>query len=230
LTTDEYRNASPSSAAVSRRYAASQFLLRYPRVAAKIAHLGELADFTLFHTSLGKARAHRTRESLWEAILPELDVADLTVVELGVAWGYATHWWLTRLPGPSLRWHGFDTFEGLPTSFRSLDQGTFTAGGHPPAIADQRLHWHVGLVEETLEELNLASRTGRFLVLFDLDLYAPSLFAWDLIKTHIRPGDVLYFDEAYDSNERRLLVDHVLPGGRWRLLGASTTGLALQAV
>ena len=41
-------------------------------------------------------------------------------------------------------------------------------------------------------------------------------------------GDLLYFDEAFDSDERRLLNEYILPSGKYACVGATSTGLGLQ--
>jgi hypothetical protein len=72
------------------------------------------------------------------------------------------------------------------------------------------------------------SETQQFVILFDLDIFEPSLAAWDHLKSSLRPGDLLYFDEAFDSDERRLLDEHILPTGSFECIGATPTALALQ--
>lgn len=224
-----FRNASPTGRHLARRHAAARVFQRVPRIARKIAHLGELADFVDFQErTLGGGPLHQTREQLWSSIVARVDEPGLTVVELGVAWGYATDWWLSRLHKSDVIWHGFDTFTGLPDAFRDLPPGHFSSQGAPPPLPDSRIRWHAGLVEDTLPAVDLQARTGRLLVLFDLDLYAPSRFAWLHLKPWLRRGDVLYFDEAYDASERRLLIEDVLPSVTYRFLGGTTTGVAIQ--
>jgi hypothetical protein len=133
------------------------------------------------------------------------------------------------LPGVEVRWDGFDRFTGLPRAWRGLDEGAFDTGGRPPDIGDPRVTWHVGNVEDTLIDLTLDRSDGfRLVVLFDLDIFEPSLVAWDYLFGSLRPGDMLYFDEAFDLDERRLLNEYVLPTGGYEPIGATPTGLALQ--
>jgi hypothetical protein len=64
-------------------------------------------------------------------------------------------------------------------------------------------------------------------VLFDLDLYEPSAFALQWLGGHLKRGDLLYFDEAYDPWHERRLLDESLDGGhRLRVIGS--TGIALM--
>jgi hypothetical protein len=150
-------------------------------------------------------------------------------IEFGVAWGYGTGWWLNRLSDPELRWDGFDRFTGLPRDWRDLDEGHFDAEGRPPAIDDARVTWHVGDVEDHVTSLALDRSTPfQLVVLFDLDIYEPSKIAWEYLRPHLRPGDLLYFDEAFDSDERKLLDEDVLPSGDFTFVGATPMALAIQ--
>ena len=227
------RNASPTGWPLARRYAVARAFDQSTTLTRMAIHLGELADYMRWlKSNFGPVRLYRERESLWERIIADLPASTGIVgVEFGVAWGYATQWWLDHLdPAKSdVRWTGFDTFEGLPEVYRTHGTGTFTANGAVPEIADPRVSWRVGLVQDTVRGFELERQFGeRALVLFDLDLYGPSVAAWDALRDHLEPGDVLYFDEAYDANERRLLDEHVLPSGSFRALGATTQTLALQ--
>jgi hypothetical protein len=150
-------------------------------------------------------------------------------LEFGVAFGFATRWWLGH-HGPELivSWDGFDRFTGLPRSWHGLPAGAFDAGGKTPAISDERITWHVGEVERTISAVDpVKFAAGRRLAYFDFDLYEPTKVAWDWIKPHLRIGDILYFDEAFDADERRLLNEDVLPSGRYDAIGATALSLAL---
>jgi hypothetical protein len=51
---------------------------------------------------------------------------------------------------------------------------------------------------------------GRLFVVFDLDLYAPTAFALEWVTPKLKPGDLLYFDEAYDPWHERQALDEFL--------------------
>ncbi len=193
--------------------------------------LWEVADFVDWQrrTFGYRPKVYGRREKLWEQLAQTLEPdRPLAVLEFGVAWGYATDWWLRRLAGRAVTWHGFDRFTGLPRPWRMLEQGAFDAGGQPPAIDDERVCWHVGDVENTLHAVDLpAIRHAQWLVLFDLDIYEPTAYAWQAISAHLRPGDAIYFDEAMDHDERRLLDEAVLPSIGCDLIGTTPMALAL---
>lgn len=152
------------------------------------------------------------------------------VIELGVAFGDATRWWLANV-GPEViaSWDGFDRFTGLPRAWRDLPAGAIDAGGTTPDIADDRVTWHVGDFEDTIRMMDAGKiADGRRLIYFDFDIYEPSKVAWDWVKPHLRPGDILYFDEAFDRDERRLLNEDVVPSGSYDPIGATSMQLALE--
>jgi hypothetical protein len=194
---------------------------------------GNVASFASWQAARGLDGGVRygTREGLWQAASASLRSGKATVLEFGVASGDATRFWLSMVPNSELQWHGFDTFTGLPEPWirggiRFADVGTFSTEGAPPNISDPRVTWHPGRIEQTLPaaELDLAV---PLCVLFDLDLYEPSAFALQWLSRHLKRGDLLYFDEAYDPWHERRLLDEFLDGGhRVRVIGS--TGIALM--
>lgn len=67
-----------------------------------------------------------------------------------------------------------------------------------------------GLVQETLlsevRKLNLEDY-DRVVIFFDLDLYEPTKFAMEALRDFVRPGTFIYFDELFDFEERRVLLE-----------------------
>lgn len=64
--------------------------------------------------------------------------------------------------------------------------------------------------------------------LFDLDLYAPTLFAFETLFKFMKPGDILYFDEAFDSDERLILRELIIDQIEIEVVGYSPLALAFQ--
>jgi hypothetical protein len=197
----------------------------------KASNAGQIAEYVAWQQrvfgQLPTFFGHQ--EKLYERLAQQLDPnRPLFALEFGVAHGYATNWWLQRLAGRDVAWHGFDRFTGLPRAWREHDAGAFDAGGKPPPIDDERVCWHVGDVEETVGAVDLISaRDAQWLVLFDLDLYEPTAFAWEVFSAHLRPGDVIYLDEAGLEDERRVLDEMILPSIGCEPVGATPLGLGL---
>ena len=184
------------------------------------------------HETFGNAELIPTKGALWKMLSAHIRSSgeEWHALEFGVAFGHATCWWLRHHDKSVIAtWDGFDRFTGLPRSYRHFSTGSFDTGGKTPRINDDRITWHCGDVEETigkLDESRIAS--GQRFVLFDLDLYEPSRVAWEWLRPHLQPGDLLYFDEAYDDNERRLLNEDVLPAGSYSRVAGTAHGIALE--
>lgn len=175
-----------------------------------------------------------SRQSVWDEIISKLrsEKKKVFVVELGVAYGYMTWWWFSKASDVILTWDGFDRFTGLPRKWRDLEQGTFSANGQSPSLVDERIKWHVGDVEETIRDFKFSDEGTESniikLIIFDLDIFEPSLIAWEHIKLSLKPGDIIYLDEAYDSDERKLIIEFIMKWGSFRFISSDWMCLALQ--
>jgi hypothetical protein len=160
------------------------------------------------------------RVALWEgAAEPLLRAACPTVLEFGVADGLATRWWTDRAI-PFAAWHGFDTFDGLPADWVRGDVAVMSAGVFRPRAGTGAvprlgvpfpLEWHRGLIEETLPRFSRPD-TGLF-VIVDVDLLEPTSAILDWLARNGRPGDLVYFDEAFDPWNEGLAIRRAVAGG-----------------
>jgi hypothetical protein len=159
------------------------------------------------------ARRYRDRLELWKrAAVPRLKEKGAAVLEFGVADGAATRWWADA--GVTFdSWHGFDTFQGLPTAWGRagvpvMSAGVFTPeagkGAVPRLSASHEYTWHAGLIENTLPGFSRPSDV--LFVLVDVDLLEPTEIILNWLAKHGRAGDLVYFDEAFDPwNEGRAI-------------------------
>jgi hypothetical protein len=155
--------------------------------------------------SVCKKPAGLRREALWDLALTELSRDKFIGIELGVAWGYMTSYWVLKSSN-IVAWHGFDTFTGLPDAWRHYSEGHFSNEGVPPDINDPRITWHIGLVQSTLINLhNLELNKHRVFISFDLDLFEPTFYALSQLVPQLKEGDLLYFDEPHDMDEGSLV-------------------------
>jgi hypothetical protein len=156
-----------------------------------------------------KIKVTTTKYSLLNEIIERnLTSSKLNFFEFGVAFGETTKF-LTDKVRTHFSYTGFDTFEGLPSPWRNLPKGAITAGGEIPSIQDERILFVKGFVEKTVPGIQINSIDTN-IFLFDLDLFSPTLFVYQEIKKYIKRGDVLYFDEAFDSAERLIVENYVL--------------------
>ena len=173
------------------------------------------------------------RTTLWEREAePRLRDATATALEFGVAEGLATRWWAGR--GIEFdSWHGFDTFEGLPSDWTRgevpvMSAGVFKpragVGAVPELESSYPLVWHRGLIEDTLPKLDRPD-TGLF-VLVDVDLLDPTTVILEWLREHGRPGDLVYFDEAFDPWNEGLAIRRAIAAGL-RMHAIAHTGSSL---
>ena len=232
MKTHKFRDADDSTALSRAVLAILVRLFNRSKIAQRrLKILVEHVDFSIWvQANFLGATLYQTREKLWkqmQKIATEVD-GGWDCYEFGVAHGYLTNKWLQGPSGYIRSWNGFDRFSGLPTNWRELDKGHFNNEGKPPEISDQRISWHVGNVEETLPSVKLTSNPK--IIFFDLDLYDPTLFAWTILKDDLNSKDIIYFDEAFDHDERKVLIEEVLPKFKLKLLGYTPYALALQII
>jgi len=200
-----------------------------PGIQRRVHLLAERAEWIAWvETSFGPVNYYWSREKLWNQIhkLIRVQQNPRTVLEFGVAWGYATNYWLSKNGSGIQLWHGFDRFTGLPRSWRDLDAGAFDAEGSPPKIIDPRVVWHIGDVEEQLPLLTIDNNSK--LILFDLDLFEPTEFAWLHLRKSLNRGDIVYFDEGFDIDERKVIEDYVLQDFQVTVIGITNTAIAFM--
>ena len=223
------RNAGRPRVVTSIAGSILRILFSQDKVRALFMDAGSIAEYTFWlESQFGKVHIRNSRETLWSEIINRTE-KQLICLELGVAWGYTTQWWLEKAGSKVASWDGFDLFTGLPNRWRYFPAGAFSAFGKSPAINDSRVKWHIGDVKDTTKrfEPNI-SENQKIVILFDLDLYAASLESWINLRGLLRPGDILYFDEAFDSEERKLIVEHVLTTFKCTVFAVSWAALVLE--
>lgn len=173
-------------------------------------------------------RQFKTRQQLWDFLAKHLrQFSDTHIFEFGVANGDGARYWLGALENVS--YHGFDCFTGMPAQYRQVPAGVFNLGGRPPDINDHRVTWHVGLIEKTLPGFAVP-RTPHRMFIFDLDLYEPTLQALETLRSVFQPGDLLYFDEAFDNAEGVAARSFFETENNFVLFGSATGCMTLIAI
>jgi hypothetical protein len=159
-----------------------------PKLRKRLMNIGELANYQIWlEEKFGHINLRNSRERVWKDIDSKLVEKSVHGIELGVAWGYLTYFWITKSKTKILKWDAYDLFTGLPRAWRSSPVGAFSNNGETPNIPDERINWHVGFVEETIQSLEIPkNRNYSLLVFFDLDIYEPSLVAWEKIKPMLK--------------------------------------------
>lgn len=143
-----------------------------------------------------------------------LAAGPVTYLEFGVYRGASIRWWSDHDDHAASRFVGFDSFTGLPERWTDdKGAGTFDVAGAIPDIDDPRVRFVPGWFHLTLSDVvrtlpGPADRDTTLVVHLDADLYRSTSLVLTHLGPHLRPGDVLVFDEFADSiHEYRAFED-----------------------
>lgn len=117
-----------------------------------------------------------------------------SILEFGVASGRTINH-ISSLTSQKV--YGFDSFEGLPESWRTgFEKGAFARSLPPPININVELL--IGYFEDTLE--HFLQRNGEMVRLLhvDCDLYSSTKTIFEKLAPRIGPGTVIVFDEYFN--------------------------------
>jgi predicted O-methyltransferase YrrM len=139
------------------------------------------------------------------------EMNDGLILEFGVAEGHSVSE-MSRFFGEHRTIHGFDSFEGLPETWRpEYPQGIFACD--VPTLASN-IVLHKGLFNETLPGfLGHYPEKIAFLHL-DADLYSSTAYVLEQLEDRLVPGSFVIFDELhyqfenYLEHEYKAFIEH----------------------
>lgn len=200
------------------------------KIVSKLYELSRLSQTA--HQINSNVKIFTNREKLWIFARKELIGRKVLLLEFGVAEGYATNWWFKNLNARAhIEYHGFDTFEGLPRSWNGFPKGSFTNFGNLPDLnLPLNYTFHKGLVQNTFNSKLIESmqHSAKKFVIFDFDLYEPTFFVFTAIKEYLNHGDLIYFDEANNDDEYRIIKESFENSQDFKLVGASFSCLLFR--
>ena len=144
-------------------------------------------------------RNYMDREKSFKAIADHYNIVDnpFYYMEFGVADGLSFKWWLANTHNPQSRYYGFDTFEGLPESWKVYAKGEMNLG--LPEFADKRAELVKGIFQDTLNDFlfknGAALKTKRKVIHMDADLFSATIFTLSQLYPYLQKGDIIMFDE-----------------------------------
>jgi hypothetical protein len=114
-------------------------------------------------------------------------------------------WGELTLESDQVELHGFDTFEGLHEPHHGdIIEKSFTQNGIVPDIPG--VTFHQGFFTETFSGTEGYLRRPLF-VMCDADLFSSTSYILSTIRTSLKEGDLLYFDDLHIPNQERLALD-----------------------
>lgn len=160
-------------------------------------------------SKLSNAKPISTREILLRESLKF--ASDGMICEFGVYRGATLS--LISDARPDNKVYGFDSFEGLPETWRSrFPGGTFKIDTTQLPSFRENVVLYSGLFHETLPQcLHDDDRHAAFLHV-DCDLYSSTRCIFDLLSDRFREGTVIVFDEyfnypGWEQHEHRALIE-----------------------
>ena len=92
-------------------------------------------------------------------------------------------------------------------------KGTFDVGGKIPDIPDERVQFFKGWFEDSLPQYQVPEHDVLVLVL-DADLYSSTKFVLNHLKSYIKPGTYIYFDDmSRPDHEPKALEEFIAESG-----------------
>jgi len=155
------------------------------------------------------------RRQLHEHVMNLFAGQQITYLEFGVHKGESLRWWVEGNAHPRSRFVGFDSFAGLPETWRKgFPKGHFSTGGVPPEIDDSRCEFKVGWFQSTLPRLlREGDITTPIVAHLDGDLYSSTLFVLFALAPSLKTGDVLILDDFTNTlHVFRALTDFTAAG------------------
>ena len=191
------RRLSPSTLANLRSLLSYLELGAWVRLAENGRPVAQVdAVFDLFAEALARVRGQRP-----------------LYLEFGVYKGRSMRWWSENLTARDARLFGFDSFEGLPESWRPGIEGGHFHTGAIPDIADPRVSFVKGWFDDTVPGFELPEH-DQLIINIDCDLYSSAATVLRMLEPHILPGTLIYFDELPDrDHEMRALFESLERSG-----------------
>jgi Methyltransferase domain len=140
-----------------------------------------------------------SRNDIFRKIIAKIADERILYLEFGVWKGASLRWWAQHLKHADARFHGFDSFEGLPEAGGQWCKGRFSTSGILPTFDDPRVELFKGWFEETLPRY-VPPPHDRLIINIDADLYSSTICALSHLTPYIRPGTIIYFDELCELN------------------------------
>jgi hypothetical protein len=137
---------------------------------------------------------------MWNSIIAKFASSNRvgTYLEFGVFEGYSINFFARNLNG--FDFFGFDSFEGLEENWYGhpgYEKGTFSLLGVLPKVEDNVVlikGWFEATVPNFLQGF---TQTGDLIVHLDADTFKPTKFLLEALKSNLKRGTIIIFDEYY---------------------------------
>ena len=173
------------------------------------------------------------REPVWQQLKDMLDARILSgpVLEFGVFEGLSMN--VMAKHAPDVQFYGFDSFEGLPESWKfnkhiTIGKNKFNVGGKLPEVPDN-VTLIRGWYDKTAKAWKQFNHPNISMLHIDCDLYSSTKTVFDALNSRIVRGTIIVFDELSDfrliKNPSAVMHEHAVrkvyhnwQEGEWKAL------------
>lgn len=166
------------------------------------------------------------RSGVFDVVSKRICTARVAYLEFGVFKGESMKYWSAALKNKDAKLHGFDSFEGLPEDWDTINfrKGHFDVGGKIPDIGDKRVEFFKGWFDKVLLTYVLPDH-DVLIINIDADLYSSTIFILRHLRKHLKPGTFIYLDDmSRPEHEPRAFHEFMEESGlRFKLLATDYT-------
>ncbi len=152
-----------------------------------------------------KTPESETREDLWAEVVKKIGAdTPVSLLEFGVYKGNSMRFWASEFGHAKSTFHGFDSFEGLPEDWAGkMVKGTFSTDGTTPDVADHRVNFYKGWIQNTLPDFlhsKSVDPSNTLIVHIDVDIYSAALFVLCACWFELDEFYIIFDEFAVDEN------------------------------
>ena len=153
----------------------------------------QTAEYVMRH--MPKAKAFNYPLNILDYALQQVVISNGLYLEFGVFSGRTINYIANIISDKII--YGFDSFEGLPETWRSgYEKGTFAVTSIPEVQDNVKLV--VGLFEDKLCDFIKQHSDICAFIHIDCDLYSSTAYVLEELKNQIQEGTVIVFDEYFN--------------------------------
>ena len=197
--------------------------------------LQDSAQYAL--SNFTSAMPFNTRPELWSYCIeriPQLKTEGGLISEFGVWKGESINFFAKSCP--KARVFGFDSFEGLEEDWygRPMKKGEFSTEGQLPECEDNVSLLKGWFIDTLPEFCNQLQQHQILLLHMDADTYKPTAYVLDTLKSNLRKGSIVIFDEYFGypnfrSHEFKAWQEFIKSNGiQYRYVGYTESQVAVE--
>ena len=153
----------------------------------------QTAEYVMKH--MIKVKAFNYPLNILDYALQQVFINDGLYLEFGVYSGRTINYIANIISDKII--YGFDSFEGLPETWRSgYEKGTFAVTSIPEVQDNVKLV--VGLFEDKLRDFKEQHSDACAFIHIDCDLYSSAAYVLEELENQIQEGTVIVFDEYFN--------------------------------